>query len=256
MSSRAATGALVGIVLFLARLAAFWLRPSALETIPAESDPSTSLQTVSTNDGPSRQKRSLDTEATIEVAADHFLKGPAERSVSNEQASPARRRAGADQSDAELSRELQAYDALGTERRFLTKAGTLDAGEFRDLLGGESFLAEIESLREESFGLAEAQELTLLYADFLNEMFDSHGGYFVLDDLSCGVRLCLGQASAISEEASWSRNGLNRRGQNGPPMHATISDRVGLPGQDPHVFQFVFSTDPDNRAIAIPAPSP
>lgn len=244
MSSRAATGALVGIVLLLALLAVFFLRPAALETTPAESDPSTSLQTASTNDGSSGQRRSLDGEATIH------------RSVSDEQASPARPRAGADQSDAALSRELQAYDALGAERRFLTKAGALDAGEFRDLLGSESFMAEIESLREESFGLGEAQDLTLLYADFLNEMFDSHGGYFVLDDFVCGVRVCLGQASAISEEASWSRNGLTRRGQNGPPMYATISDRVGFPGQDPHVFQFVFSTDPDNRAIAIPAPSP
>lgn len=149
----------------------------------------------------------------------------------------------------ELHERMRAADALPTERQFLLNDNVkIDAT--MEMVGSDEFGEVIDELAREAYGDFDAQDLTDVYAGYVNSLIQSRGG-FALERLVCGMRICMGQVIALGSEANWQPLNLFRN--DGPPMYASADGTYTRP-DGTVVYQFLFTTDPGSRGFVIPTP--
>lgn len=158
--------------------------------------------------------------------------------------------------DAERSRlreAIEAADALPGEGRLLS-GGHLDAREARTLLESEAFGETVDEMAWDASRDRDAQALTDLYREYVDRILRAGGG-FVLDRIACGLRLCVGQALAIIDEAKWHVHGLygSELDPNGLPMYASTYNSFVTP-DGRTFFRFMFTIDPSSPGIVVGGP--
>lgn len=152
---------------------------------------------------------------------------------------------------ADLRDRVRAADALPGERRVLTNS-RLDSAEAMELLDSDTFSEAVDEMAWDASRDLDAQALTEIYRDYAARILEA-GGEFLLDRLVCGLRVCVGQALALSDEARWELHGLYAAGSDGPPMYASAYHAFVTP--DGRTFyRFMFTIDPESRGIVVGTP--
>lgn len=244
-----------GVVVSVSLILLIWSWPSEPDRV------ATSAAHVAEADEPSAQVAT----AASAMAPSAETTGPMnDRETGSDESAEAQRVSGvpearriervADGGDGDRERRLREAarnaDALPAERRFLS-GHRLDLRTFRDVLGSDDFLDAFHELAADSMADNDALALTDVYADFAEQAFGRHG-QFALDRMACGLRMCMGQAVALSDQAIWSLHGLDRL-EGGPPMPASAAGVwIGPNGQ--RFYQFLFTNDPESRGLVVSGP--
>lgn len=151
-----------------------------------------------------------------------------------------------------LRREIQQADRLSAESRILV-GPRVDFPAAQNVLQSDlqSFDQSIEELRQQSLADHLASELTDLYSDYLNGGLDTPDHDFYLNDLVCGLRVCIGRSDV--DQQAW-RSAMDRWSQNpdAPPGFAMIDHTVRTPEGEAVEHRIIFTTDPESGAISIP----
>lgn len=151
----------------------------------------------------------------------------------------------------QLRREDRQADRLDVENRFL-QGDSVSGPVMHAALAasGEDFDALLSDLETEAMANALAAELTDIYRQFMERGLDGEHGDFWMDQMVCGLRLCIGETSA--DRALFEAALAQWHNDKGPPIY-TLSE---LPVYDESGTllgnRIIFSTDPESNSVAVP----
>lgn len=142
---------------------------------------------------------------------------------------------------------------LPTENSLMDKSGaTFDAESINAVLSSDDYYATLSQLKKEQLSNSEATKVTDAYTDLIDSFPELAGGAdFELNDLSCGLKLCMGSINTFDNGDTWRKFVVDYMGGQGEGAFGAMSSYPIQLDENILENRFVFSIDPSANTFAI-----